>query len=80
MVGIRLKNARKAARQRLKDATLAEYNELILAANLTPIQSKILDMHIQQESSISKIAIELFCSDSTVRKHLARAYDKVSKA
>lgn len=79
MVGLRLKNARKAARQRLKDATLAEYNELILAANLTPIQSKILDMHIRGESSISKIAVELFCSDSTARKHLARAYDKVSK-
>ena len=74
-----MKAARKAARQRLKDATLVEYTALVCGANLTPIQRKILDLHICAGSSISGIAMGLFCCEATVRKHLARAYDKVSK-
>lgn len=75
-----MKATRKAARQRLKDATLAEYNALITEANLTPTQRKILDMYICKGNSISRIAMELFICESAVRKHITRAYDKVSKS
>lgn len=74
-----MKEERKAARQKLKDATRAEYDALIEAANLTPFQRKILEMHICHESSISKIAMELFCCEATVRNHLANTYDKIAK-
>lgn len=75
-----MKATRKAARQKLKDATLAEYTALCTAANLTPTQRRILDLYICRENSVSKIAMELFCCEASVRKHLARAYDKVSKS
>lgn len=74
-----MKEERKAARQKLKDATRAEYDALIEAANLTPFQRKILEMHICHESSISKIAMELFCCEATVRNRLAQIYDKIAK-
>lgn len=74
-----MKAKRKAARQKLKDATRAEYDALIEAANLTPFQRKILGMHICKESSVSKIAMELFCCEATVGKHLAQIYDKIAK-
>ena len=70
---------RKDARNRLKESTLAEYNSLIQAANLTPTQAGILDKYINKDKSISDIASELFCSDSTIRKHLAKAYEKIAK-
>ena len=70
---------RKDARERLKQATLAEYNDLIHRANLTPEQIKILDLHIKIGRSISDIAVELFCCDATIRKRLAETYDKIAK-
>ena len=70
---------RKDARKRLKTATLAEYNDLVHKANLTPVQTKILDLHIKLGNSISNIAVELFCCEVTVRKQLAEAYDKIAK-
>lgn len=70
---------RKDAREHLKQATLSEYNDLIYRANLTPEQIKILDLHIKRGSSISDIAVELFCCEATVRRQLATAYDKVAK-
>ena len=73
-----MKRSRKLARQRLKDATRTEYNALIQEANLTPTQRKILDIHICNGGSISKTAMELFCCEATVRKHLARVYDKIA--
>jgi len=74
-----MKETRKTARQKLKDATRAEFNAWIQAANLTPIQRKILERHICQGNSISKIAMELFCCEATVRNHLANTYDKIAK-
>lgn len=74
-----MKDTRKAARQRLKDATRAEYTALVQAANLTPIQRKILAMHICQGNSVVKIAMELCCCEATVRNCLATIYDKVAK-
>ena len=73
-----MKETRLAARTRLKTATRAQYEALIQAANLTLAQRKILEMYICNGSSISKVAMELFCCEATVRKHLARAYDKVA--
>lgn len=70
---------RKGARSRLKESTLAEYNSLVQAANLTPIQTSILGKHINEDKSVSNIASEMFCSDSTIRKHLAKAYEKIAK-
>jgi len=75
-----MKAERRAARQRLKDATRAEYTALVQAANLTPIQCKILAMHICQGNSVVKIAMELCCCEATVRNALATTYDKVAKA
>lgn len=74
-----MKEERKAARRRLKGATRAEYDALVEAANLTPFQRKILGMHICHDSSINKIAMELFCCEATVRKHIAQIYDKIAK-
>lgn len=70
---------RKDARERLKQATLEEYNDLIHKANLTPEQTKILDLHIKRGSSISNIAVELFCCEGVIRKRLVMAYDKIAK-
>lgn len=70
---------RKDARKRLKTATLAEYNDLVHKAHLTLEQTKILDLHITHERSISNIAVELFCCEATVRKRLAEVYDKIAK-
>ena len=75
-----MKQLRKAARERLKAATLAEYNAMILAANLNPIQRKILDLNICKGRSVNSIAMELFCCEATVRNHLASAYDKIAKS
>lgn len=74
-----MKDSRKAARTRLKEATLAEYKAWTLAANLTPLQRKILDLNICKGRSISSIAMELFCCEATVRNHLTQAYDKIAK-
>ena len=74
-----MKDSRKAARKRLKEATKAEYSALIAAANLTPFQQKILDLNVCKGRSVSSIAMELFCCDATVRKHSALAYDKIAK-
>lgn len=71
-------DSRKSARQRLKSATRIEYDRLIFAANLTPSQINILDLHFRQELSICNIADFLHCSESGVRKKLSAAYDKLS--
>ncbi len=72
-------DSRKFARQRLKSATRNEINSLIHAANLTPTQCRILDLHFTQEFSVCSIAEKLNCCESYVRKSLAKVYDKVSK-
>lgn len=74
-----MKQTRKSARQRLKSATRNEYDRLIISANLTPTQSKILYLHFAQEFSICKIALTLNCCESYVRKKLAECYDKIAK-
>ena len=73
-----MKEARHKARQRLKDATRAEYENLIHAAKLTPRQEKIINFHILRDYSICKIALSLSCSESLVRKSLSAVYEKVA--
>lgn len=73
-----MKAERKAARQRLKDSTRAEYERLIYSAKLTPNQENAVNLHILRDWSICKIALHLSCCESLVRRHLAQAYDKIA--
>ena len=70
---------RKDARQRLKGATLEEYNELVKKANLTPTQEELLYLHIRREHSVINLALEHFLCETTIRNHLSAVYDKVAK-
>ena len=70
---------RKLARQRLKDANKAEFEKLLADANLTPLQEKIVRLYIVKDWTICKIALTLACCESTVRKNLTAAYDKMTK-
>ena len=72
-----MKKTRFLARQRLKLATKAEFETLLDNANLTPIQLKIIRLHICKGYSVCKIAMALSCCDSSVKKHLAKIYDKI---
>ena len=67
------------ARQRLKQATKFEFETLIDSANLTPLQEKVVRLHIAKGYSVCKIAMALSCCESVVKKHLAKIYDKVNK-
>lgn len=72
-------DSRKSARLLLKSATRAEYDKLIFAANLTPSQTNILNLHFQKELSIADIADKMNCSEGCVRKKLSTVYDKLAK-
>ena len=71
--------ARRTARQRLKQATRAEYDRLTFAAKLTPAQKQILDLHFLQDLPICEIAFRLSCCESLIRKRLAATYDRIAK-
>lgn len=73
-----MKPNRKLARQRLKDSSRNEYENLIFAAKLTPRQEEIINLHILRDCSICKIALSLSCCESLIRKELAIAYDKIA--
>lgn len=70
---------RKKARERLKLAIRSEYEKLIYAAKLTPIQKQILDMYILQDLSICEIAFRLNCCESIIRRRLSEIYDRIAK-
>lgn len=74
-----MKKTRFLARQKLKQATKLEFEQLIGNANLTPFQEKILKLYIVQGFSICKIALSLSCCDSSIKKQLAKIYDKIDK-
>ena len=74
-----MKETRKEARQRLKNATKTEFENLIENANLIPIQEKILRLHFVKDYSVCKVALSLSCCVSLVKKHLAVIYDKIDK-
>lgn len=71
--------ARKTAREKLKQATKSEFEQLISDANLTPTQEKIVRLHFVKDWTICKIALTLACCESTIRKNLTAAYDKMTK-
>ena len=73
-----MKPNRKLARQRLKESTRGEYENLIYSAKLTPRQEEIINFHILRDCSICKIALTLSCCESVVKNELARAYDKIA--
>ena len=64
-----MKQTRKTARQRLKQATKAEFEKIIDNAKLTPIQEKIVRLHFVKDWTICKIAMSLSCCESTIRKN-----------
>ena len=72
-----MKDTRYLARQRLKHSTKSEFETLLENANLTPIQEKIIRLHISKGYSVCKIAMALSCCDSSIKKHLAKVYDKI---
>ena len=74
-----MKPERKAIRQILKQASKKEFENFIDGANLTPMQEKIIRLHIVKDWTICKIALTLACCESTVRKNLTAAYDKMTK-
>ena len=69
----------KAARQKLRSATRAEFESVVYDAMLTPMQEKVLRFHICNGVSIQGIAERLGYSDSGIRKMLLRAYEKIAK-
>ena len=74
-----MKKTRYLARQRLKQATKTEFDFLLENANLTPLQEKIIRLHIVKGYSVCKIALALSCCDSSIRKNLSIIYEKVAK-
>ena len=72
-----MKRPRYLARQRLKHATKFEFETLIDNANLTPLQEKIIRLHIVKGYSVCKTALHLSCCDSSIKKQLAKIYDKI---
>lgn len=74
-----MKAERKSARITIKNSSRAEYDQIIFAANLTPSQENILNLHFRQELSLCNIAEILSCSEGYVRKKLTAAYDKIAK-
>lgn len=70
---------RKVARQRLKQATRTEFENLILQSNLTPIQEKIIRLHIAKDFSVCKLALKFNFGESTIKKILMKVYEKISK-
>lgn len=69
----------KNARTRLKKSTRKEFESLVYEAMLTPIQERIVRLHIAEGVGIPIIAMRLSVSDTTVRNYLTEAYEKVAK-
>lgn len=69
----------KNARTRLKKSTRKEFESLVYEAMLTPIQERVLRLHIAEGVGVPIIAMRLSVSDTTVRNYLSEAYEKVAK-
>lgn len=69
----------KNARTRLKKSTRKEFETLVYEAMLTPIQERIVRLHIAEGVGVPIIAMRLSVSDTTVRNYLSEAYEKVAK-
>lgn len=69
----------KEARTRLKMSTRTEFEKIVYESMLTPLQDRILRLHIAEGIPISIIAMRLALSDAAVRNQLAMIYEKVAK-
>lgn len=69
----------KDARTRLKMSTRKEFESFVYESLLTPIQEKIIRLHIADGVPISIIAMRLAISDAAVRNQLSLIYEKVAK-
>ena len=69
----------KRARNRLKSATRQEFDKLIYDAMLTPLQEKIIRLHICNDLSINVISERFGYSYSGIHKMINRIYNKVAK-
>ena len=74
-----MNQASKDARTRLKKSTRKEFESLVYEAMLTPMQEKILRLHIVDRVNIPVIAMRMAMSETTVRNYLSESYEKVAK-
>jgi DNA-directed RNA polymerase specialized sigma24 family protein len=64
----------KAARRYLKECTREEFELAIYNAKLTPFQEEVIRMHILYDKSVVAIAMELNCSEATIKRALQVVY------
>lgn len=69
----------KDARTKLKMSTRREFEALVYESLLTPLQERIVRLHIADGVPVPIIAMRLAISEAAVRSHLAMVYEKVSK-
>lgn len=74
-----MNQASKDARMRLKKSTRREFEALIWEAMLTPMQEKVVRLHIADCLSVPIISMRLAISETTVRNLLSEVYEKVAK-
>lgn len=70
----------KAARKYLKESTREEFERTIYSAKLTPMQDKIIRLHILEDRPVCYIAMKLILSEATIRRALSEIYLRVSRA
>lgn len=64
----------KAGRRYLKESTRGEFETAIYNAKLTPFQEQVVRLHILNDKSVVAIAMELNCSEATVKRALQIVY------
>lgn len=74
-----MKNARKHAREWLETTTETQFNNTIAEMKLSPRQVEILRLRFEKYKYNYQIAMDLCLSPETVKKELAKVYDKLSK-
>lgn len=72
-----MKPHRKQARERLTFSNRATFDEIIMAARLTPVQEEVIVLKYNKGMLNYQIAQQLNIAPDTVRDILAKAYDKV---
>ena len=70
---------RLEARQKLKEATLEEYERAIKAAKLTPKQAEVIEYIIIKDEYEIKISRLMHIDESVVKNLAKQAYTKLAK-
>lgn len=70
---------RKEAKHRLQEATLAEYENAVKAAKLTPKQAEVIEYIIIKDEFEVKIARLMHIDESVVKRLAKQAYNKLAK-